>query len=118
MVVSAQQKKRPGISVTRVREIIGEELRRARLREFADEHVGPDHEATAKLVGAASKLLKACSTFQDATKDLPAVAMSIAVQLGAIQKALGHMVEAPASYTKKPKEPKVVRLRATKDEDP
>jgi hypothetical protein len=116
MVVNAPQKKRPGISAARVREIIHEELRRARLREFSEGPIGPDHEATAKLVGAASKLLKALAGFDDATKEMPAVATSTAVQTGALKTALGHMIEAPASYTKKPKEPKVVRLRPTADD--
>lgn len=101
----------PKITVTRVREIVNEELHRAvRLRENAP--TGPDHEATARVVSAASKLLKALAAFAEVSAELPAVSSATAECAGALQSALAHMIEAPTSYAKKPSEPKVVKLRA------
>lgn len=98
----------PKISVTRVRQIIKEELRAARLREAT----APDHKATASVVSAASKLLAALESFTKSTESLPAVAGATTVHVDSLQKALAHMVEAPTSYARLPAEPKIVRLRA------
>lgn len=103
----------PKITTTRIREIVNEELHRAvRLHESA---TGPDHEATARVVGAASKLLKALTAFTEATDGLPAVMNATHAGVETLQKTLAQMIEAPTSYAKKPSEPKVVKLRAQAD---
>lgn len=102
---------KPKISESRLREIVNEELHRARrLQELASSE--PDYESNAKVVGAASKLLKALAAFSDATNELPAVANSAGAHMEALKGALAHMVETPGAYTKKPSEPKVVKLRS------
>jgi len=104
----------PKISVTRVRQIINEELQAARVVEA----IAPDHKATASVVSAASKLLAALEGFAKATDALPAVAGATAIHIDALQKALAHMVEAPTSYAKLPAERKIVKLRAQQGDGP
>ena len=105
----------PKISLTRVREIVNEEIYRASSRRgnrLSEADAGPDHKTAATVVSAASKLLAALEGFDKATKDLPAVRDTTQENIDGLRKSLAHMLEAPTSYAKLPAGKKIVKLRA------
>jgi len=103
------------ISESRLRQIIKEEIA-AKQRKLAEDAAGPDHKLTAQIVSAASKLLAALEGFDKSTSAMPSVIDAVSTNVAALRKSLAHMIEAPTSYAKLPTEPKVVRLRAQKEE--
>jgi hypothetical protein len=103
----------PKISESRLREIISEELSRARqLHELAST---PDHKATAQVATAASALLAALDKFDKATAEHPNVINATSSTVRELRTTLGKIIEAPVSYARKPATQKVVKLRVQKE---
>lgn len=95
------------ITESKFRQIVAEELNA--LKEDVD------HEGVKKVVTAASKLLKACSAFNEGEPTAQMV-NAVTPHLGSLIKVLEAMINTPASYVTaavKPKKKKVVKLRST-----
>lgn len=98
----------PKISLTRVREIVAEEVT-AKIQEQVD------HAGIRDVVNGASKLLAAVEAFKESASG--AMISALTPQLAEIDHVLENMVSNPASYVEKKKiEPKKVSLRAVKDD--
>lgn len=99
-------KKRIAIEEGMLRQLVVDELKR--LQEDID------HDGLKRVVNNASKLHQAVAKFKgDATA---AMMNAVTPHLDAMMKSLEDMLHTPSSYTDKPKkEPKIVKLRATKD---
>jgi len=92
----------PKISITKLREIIKEEINEA-----------VDHKSINSIVGVASKLLAAVESFKE--KAPPAAINAVTPCLGDLEKVLEHMLSTPASFVPVPKkEPQRVSLKPTK----
>lgn len=100
-----EQKRRPKISVERVRQIVAEEVRRV--------HEDVDHAGISNVVKLAGKVLDAIKKFDDAATGR--MKSAVTPHLDQLHKTLEDMVSTPGSYVDVIKqEPKVVSLRPVK----
>lgn len=95
----------PKISLTRLTQLIAEELHRVQ------EQV--DHKSISDIVGVASKLLAAVEAFRE--KAPHAAVNATTPHLAELERVLENMLSTPGSYVPKAKkEPKIVSLAAKK----
>jgi hypothetical protein len=96
----------PQISMSKLREIIKDELVQHTVTEAVD------HKNITSIVTVAGKLLAAIEAFKE--KAPPAAINAVTPHMGEMEKVLENMVSSPGSYVPQPKkEPQRVSLKST-----